>query len=201
MVMFNLKRIGATIIILVVAWFGLQRVASAQTSLLITTQGVLSTAACDDASCTTLTATMTTPSGVQSFLVSRESTAVWVGTEKVSPTILDRFTGTPAIVLSAPMGSQQVAGRINILVFPVQGSVNSSVSNNENEHGNLGGDGTTGSGTTGGGTTSGGRTGGGTTGGGTTGGGTTGGGTTGGGTTGGGTTGGGTTGGGTTGGG
>src|SRR5579864_4884845 len=180
MVMFNLKRIGAAIVILAVAWFGLQRVASAQTSLLITTQGVLSTAACDDASCMTLTATMTTPSGMQSFLVSRESTAVWVGTEKVSPTILDRFVGTPAIVLSAPMGSQQVAGRINILVFPVQGSVNSSVSKNENDRGSLGNGGSTGGGTTGGGSTGGGSTGGGSTGGGSTGGGTTGGGTTGG---------------------
>src|SRR5579864_1798565 len=169
MVMFTLKRTAAAVVILVVAWFGLQRVAGAQASLLIATQGVLSTAACDGAGCVTLTATILTPAGTRSFVVSRGSTAVWVGTEKVSPTILDRFLGAPTIVLSAPMGSKQVAGRINILVFPVQGSVNSSVSQNKNDRGSLGNGGTTGGGTTGGGTTGGGTTGGGTTGGGTTG--------------------------------
>src|SRR5579862_7420840 len=195
--MFSLKRIGAAAVILAVAWLGLQRVASAEPSRLTTTQGVLSAAACDDANCVTLTATITTP----------------VGTEQVPPATLERFVGAPAIVLSTPVGSKQVAGRIDVLVFPVQGSVNPSVSNDDNDHSNpnaangdspkggTSGGGTSGGGTTGGGTTGGGTTGGGTTGGGTTGGGTTGGGTTGGGTTGGGTTGGGTTGGGTTGGG
>src|SRR5579864_8768189 len=187
MVMFTLKRTAAAVVILVVAWFGLQRVAGAQASLLVATQGVLSTAACDGAGCATLTATILTPAGARSFVVSRGGTAVWVGTEKVSPTILDRFLGAPTIVLSAPLGSKQVAGRVNILVFPVQGTVSPSVSNESNDHGNSGAakgespnGGTTGGGTTGGGTTGGGTTGGGTTGGGTTGGGTTGGGTTGG---------------------
>ena len=203
--MFDLRRIGAVTAILTVVWFGLGRIASAQTTLVVTAQGILSTVN-DDGNGLTLTATMTTPNGIQSYVVSKGNTSVWVGYEKISPTVLDRFVGTPAIVLSTPVGRQQVAGRINLLVFPVQGQVGTAVSSGDDSHGvggaasNIGG-GTTGAGTTGGGTTSGGTTGGGTTGGGTTGGGTTGGGTTGGGTTGGGTTGGGTTGGGTTGGG
>ncbi|HLY20829.1 MAG TPA: hypothetical protein VKT83_00005, partial [bacterium] len=183
--MFSLKRIGAAAVILAVAWLGLQRVASAEPSRLTTTQGVLSAAACDDANCVTLTATITTPAGTQSFVVSRGSTAVRVGTEQVPPATLERFVGAPAIVLSTPVGSKQVAGRIDVLVFPVQGSVNPSVSNDDNDHSNpnaANGDSPKG-GTSGGGTTGGGTTGGGTSGGGTTGGGTTGGGTTGGGTT------------------
>jgi hypothetical protein len=196
--MFSLKRIGAAAVILAVAWLGLQRVASAEPSRLTSTQGVLSAAACNDANCVTLTATITTPAGTQSFVVSRGSTAVRVGAEQVSPATLERFVGALAIVLSTPVGSQQVAGRIDVLVFPVQGSVSSSVSNDDNDHGNPNasqGDSPNKGGTSGGANAGGGTSGGGTSGGGTTGGGTTGGGTTGGGTTGGGTTGGGTTGG------
>src|SRR5579859_6545627 len=169
--MFSLKRIGAAAVILAVAWLGLQRAASAEPSRLTTTQGVLSAAACDDANCVTLTATITTPAGTQSFVVSRGSTAVRVGTEQVPPATLERFVGAPAIVLSAPVGSQQVAGRIDVLVFPVQGSVSPSASNDDNDHANPNtskGDAPKGGANAGGGTTGGGTTGGGTTGGGTT---------------------------------
>jgi hypothetical protein len=190
--MFSLKRTGAAVVILVVAWLGLQRVASAQPSPLLVTQGVLSGAACDDASCVTLTATITMPGGTRSFTVSREGTAVWVGTERVSPAILDRFTGTPAIVLSAPMGSKQVAGRIDILVFPAQGRVSLSASNNASDHGNSDAakgespnGGTSGGGNSGGGNSGGGNSGGGNSGGGNSGGGNSGGGNSGGGNSGG----------------
>lgn len=159
--MFDLKRIGTAVIILAVAWFGVDRVASAQTTQTIQRQGVLATAACNDANCTTLTVTMTTPSGVQSYMVSSDNTAVFAGYEKISPRVLDRFVGTPAIILSATVGSQQVAGRINLLVFPVVGNVGQGDPDYDDTH--HGGTGGTTGGKTGG--TSGGTTGRDTTGG------------------------------------
>ena len=158
--MFDLRRIGTAVIILAVAWFGVDRIASAQTTQTIQRQGVLATVACDDSNCTTLTVTMTTPSGVQSYVVSRDNTAVFAGLEKISPTVLDRFVGTPAIILSTLVGSQQVAGRINLLVFPVVGNVGQGdPDNDDTHHGATGGTtGGTSGGTTGG--TSGGTAGG-----------------------------------------
>src|SRR5579864_770530 len=150
--MLDLRRLGAAAIILAVAWFGLNRIASAQPAPipLNTTQGILATVACDDASCVTLTVTMTTPNGTQSFVVLRDSTSVWAGNEKMSPTVLDRFVGTPAVILSTPVGSQQIAGRINLLVFPVRGDVVPNVSQIEDDTHRGGTSATTGtSGTTG----------------------------------------------------
>src|SRR5579859_1868178 len=133
--MVDLNRLGAVAIMLAVAWFGFNRIASAQPAPipLNTTQGILATVASDDASCVTLTVTMTTPGGTQSFVVLRDSTGVWAGTEKMSPTVLDRFVGTPAVILSTPVGGRQIAGRINLLVFPVRGDILPNVSNIEDD--------------------------------------------------------------------
>jgi hypothetical protein len=123
--MLDLRRIGAVAVILAVAWFGLSRIASAQPAPIPinTTQGILATVSCDDSSCVTLTVTMTTPSGTQSYVVLRDTTGIWAGNESIPTTALNSFVGTPAVILSTPVGSLQVAGRITLLVFPFRGVV------------------------------------------------------------------------------
>ena len=145
--MFDLRRIGAVAAILTLAWFGFGRMAQAQTNVTVTNTGVLATVV-DDRNGLTMTVTMTTPSGTISYVVSRANTSVWAGFEKISPTALDNYVGTPAVIISTPMGSQQVAGRINLLVFPVQGTVGPDNTPPDNNHGQ-GGTSTTTGGTTG----------------------------------------------------
>jgi hypothetical protein len=139
-----LKRIGAAVMVVAMVWVGYSRMAAAQTTLVVTTQGVLGSVS-DDGNGMTLTVTLTTPSGVQLYTVSRANTSVWAGNERISPTALDHFIGTPAIVLSAQVGTQQVAGRINLLVFPVQGEIGPAISIND-DHANGGGAGNGGNG-------------------------------------------------------
>src|SRR6516225_3719042 len=112
--MFDVKRIGAAVAILTLAWFGFGRMAHAQTNVTVTNTGVLATAK-NDGNGLTMTVTLTTANGTVSYIVSLENTAVWAGFEKVPPSTLENYVGEPAVIISTPMGSQQVAGRINLL--------------------------------------------------------------------------------------
>jgi len=172
--MFDLRRIAVFAVIFAVVSFGFDRSVSAQTSVVVRTQGVLS-AVTDNGNGVTLTASVRTQAGTQSFVVSRVNTAVWAGNEKISPNVLDRFIGAAATVLSTPVGNQQVAGQIRILVFPFHGNVTQSLSRDDSGGGN-GGGGNGGGGNGGGGNGGGGNGGGGNGGGGNGGGGNGGGG-------------------------
>src|SRR6516165_10257147 len=129
--MFDLRRVAVFAAILAVVSCGFDRRGSAQAPVVVTTQGILS-AVVDDGNGLTLTVSVRTPAGIQSFVVSRVNTAVWAGNEKISPTALDRFIGTAATVLSTPLGNQQIAGQIRVLVFPFLGNVDPAVSKSDN---------------------------------------------------------------------
>ncbi len=210
-------------IILTVAWFGLARQGAGQVpaNLIQRTSGTLTSAVCEEPApdCTVVKVSVQTSTTIETFLVT-SLTSVYVGRSRSDGAALERFIGSATVVQFQTIDDLQIAGRIDILVFPAQatigggtpadghegvsggassGSKSGSKSGSSTAGGGTGGG--TGGGGTGGGGTGGGGTGGGSTGGGSTGGGSTGGGSTGGGSTGGGSTGGGSTGGGSTGGG
>jgi len=69
-----------------------------------------------------MTAALATPAGQQVYTLA-SMTAVRVGEETEGLDALPSFVGAAAIVLSTDVGGAQIAGRVDILVFPAAGTV------------------------------------------------------------------------------
>src|SRR5579875_332274 len=193
------SRYGAALIGLLgaaVTLWGIPLAGQAQTAPVVTrTQGTLVSADCSG-----LTLNVRTPAGVQGFKVTN-GTGVTVGDEGgQSFCALSQFVGAQVIVVSGMVDGNQVAGQVDVLAFPAQGTIGSLGPDAGNDA--RGGDASNNSGSGSGGNNGGGNKGGGNNGGGSNGGGGgKGGGSSGGGNNGGGDKGGGNNGGGNNGGG
>src|SRR5579875_2394186 len=169
------SRYGAALIGLLgaaVTLWGIPLAGQAQTAPVVTrTQGTLVSADCSG-----LTLNVRTPAGVQGFKVTN-GTGVTVGDEGgQSFCALSQFVGAQVIVVSGMVDGNQVAGQVDVLAFPAQGTIGSLGPDAGNDARGGDGGGNNGGGNNGGGNNGGGNNGGGDKGGGNNGGGNNGGG-------------------------
>ncbi|HEV2283095.1 MAG TPA: hypothetical protein VGX75_11985, partial [bacterium] len=114
--------ITAVVIASVSMWGGFAGAAQAQIAgPVIQTQGTLNAVSVD-----ALTFSVIGPGGPQPFHVT-SVTVFYAGTERIDFDRLSEFIGAVAVVWSAPIESEQIAGIVTLLVFPVSGVITPGV--------------------------------------------------------------------------
>ena len=110
--------ITGAVIVALAAWGGFAGVAQAEIAgPAIQTQGSLTGVNVDSSTFAVLG-----PAGTQEFHATTQ-TVFYAGTERIDFGRLPEFIGVGALVWSAPVESEQIAGIVTLLVYPVRGTV------------------------------------------------------------------------------